>query len=187
MTRQAGEQIAAQEATERALGQIQEGRRAIAQSGEPQPGSVPQGQQGTDSPASSPGEGQPGEGQTGAGSGEGEGTTTQGTPGSPQGPMTPNQPGKEGETPYDPVYVPDRLGEGEGEQVQVPGQEQGGRPGRETDRPVQEGQSLVPYDQVYTDYQAQAASALENSYIPRGMKDYVRAYFSSLDPGGERP
>ena len=53
--------------------------------------------------------------------------------------------------------------------------------------PRDKGQILVPYNEIYTDYEAQAASALENSYrtysvsIPRG-KEYVRAYFSSLEP-----
>jgi hypothetical protein len=68
--------------------------------------------------------------------------------------------------------------------VDVPGQgDDNGPPTGEVDGgPHDQGEALVPYDQVYADYEAQAASALENSYIPRGMKDYVRAYFSSLEP-----
>jgi hypothetical protein len=176
---EAGQQIAAQEATEGALGQIQEGRREIAQSGEPgtRIGEQGQGQQG---------QGQQGGGQqgsSGSGAGDTDGTGGQGTPQDPGGPIDPNQPGQEGETPYDPIYDPERLGEGEGEQVAIPGQgKDGPATGEREGGPTEEGEALVPYNEVYTDYQAQAASALEDSYIPRGLKEYVRAYFGSLDP-----
>jgi hypothetical protein len=202
---QAGQQIAAQEATEQVLGQVQEGRREIAQSGHGQQGQQGQGQQGQGQQGKGQqgqgqqgqgqqGQGQQGQGQQGAGqdgsssgSGSGdsdsEGQGGQGTPVGPQGPFPPNQPGQEGETPYDPIYAPERLGEGGGERIDVPGQGEGGPPTGETEGEPREGRALVPYNEVYTDYQAQAVSALENSYIPRGMKEYVRAYFSSLDPG----
>ena len=45
-----------------------------------------------------------------------------------------------------------------------------------------EGQAAVPYREVYADYAAQAGAALEGSYIPLGLKQYVRDYFSSLEP-----
>ncbi len=44
------------------------------------------------------------------------------------------------------------------------------------------GRANVPYREVYADYAAQAGAALEGSYIPLGMKQYVRDYFSSLEP-----
>jgi hypothetical protein len=188
LTRQAGQQIAAQEATEQALGQIQEGRREIAQSGQGQQGRQGQGQQGQGQQGQGQGQqgqsqGQQDPGQSGSGSGDSNGEGGQGMPADPQGPIPPNQPGQEGETPYDPIYDPERLGEGEGSMIEVPGEGEGGPPTGETEGvPHDEGQALVPYDEVYTDYQAQAASALENNYIPRGIKDYVRAYFSSLEP-----
>jgi len=165
LTRQVGQEIAAQQATEQALGQIQESRRAIAQAGQ----------------------GQQGQGQQPQGSGSGHGDSDseggQGTPGSPGGPIPPNQPGQSGQTPYDPVYAPERLGGEDGERVDLPGQDQGGPDTGETVRhTLDEGRALVPYDEVYTEYREQATSALENSYIPRGLKEYVRTYFSSLEP-----
>jgi hypothetical protein len=67
--------------------------------------------------------------------------------------------------------------------VDIPGEGQGGpATGEGEGGPREGGEALVPYNEIYTDYQAQAASALENSYIPRGLKDYVRAYFGALDP-----
>lgn len=183
LTEQAGEQLAAetaaQEATEQALGQIQEGKEQIAQSGQ---GEGQQGQGGGQQGQQEQGQG------TGSGSGHGDSNGQQGgqgTPAVPQGQIGSNQPGDGGQKPYDPIYAPERLGEGEGgTQVTIPREGEDGPPtGEGEGGPHEEGQALVPYDQVYTDYQAQAASALENSYIPRGMKDYVRAYFSSLEPG----
>jgi hypothetical protein len=44
------------------------------------------------------------------------------------------------------------------------------------------GSSSVPYREVYGDYAEEAGAALEGSYIPLGMKQYVRDYFSSLEP-----
>lgn len=179
LTEQAGEQLAAQQATEQALGQVQEGRREIAQSGQgdnPDPGQPGAGEQGQE------GEGQ---GQSGSGQGDaGEDQDGQGSPADPDGPIDPNQPGQGGEKAYDPIYAPERLGDGEGDRVDVPGQgDDNGPPTGEIDgEPHDKGEALVPYDQVYADYEVQAASALENSYIPRGMKDYIRAYFSSLEP-----
>jgi hypothetical protein len=40
----------------------------------------------------------------------------------------------------------------------------------------------VPYREVYADYSEEAGAALDSSYIPLGMKRYVRDYFSSLEP-----
>lgn len=196
----AAAQAAAGEAAEQALGQIQEARREIGQAGSGESaGQVPgQGQQGTGQQGTGQqgtGKGQtgtgqtPGEGQTGSGSGTGSGQTEGGgTPGEPGGPIPPNQPGQEGESPYDPIYAPERLGEGEGEQMQVEGEGKGGPPtGEGQSTPPDDQASLVPYSEVYSDYRAQAASALEDSYIPQGVKAYVRAYFSALDPGGGEP
>jgi hypothetical protein len=42
--------------------------------------------------------------------------------------------------------------------------------------------STVPYTQVFGDYRNAAYEALSDDHIPRGMKGYVRDYFSSLEP-----
>ena len=44
------------------------------------------------------------------------------------------------------------------------------------------GRVTVPYREVYAEYAAEAGAALEGSYIPLGLKRYVRDYFSSLEP-----
>ena len=42
--------------------------------------------------------------------------------------------------------------------------------------------ALVPYAEVYASYSAAAAEALEREYVPAGLKDYVREYFTQLEP-----
>lgn len=43
-------------------------------------------------------------------------------------------------------------------------------------------QATVPYQQVYAQYARTADEALQNGQIPAALQDYVRNYFSSLDP-----
>ena len=40
----------------------------------------------------------------------------------------------------------------------------------------------MPYDQVYGDFYDYALTTLDRTYVPISVKDYVRDYFSSLDP-----
>ena len=53
----------------------------------------------------------------------------------------------------------------------------GTRPGTGTDNGV-----LTPYQQVYADFERYAQTSLDRGYVPLSVKDYVRDYFSSLDP-----
>jgi hypothetical protein len=48
-----------------------------------------------------------------------------------------------------------------------------------------EGRSTVPYNQVFSNYADEANSALDQSYVPLGLRDVVREYFTSLAPDGE--
>jgi hypothetical protein len=71
--------------------------------------------------------------------------------------------------PGDPSYISGTGGDGQTSQ----GNQQG--PG------VDPG-SYVPYSQVYTDFYQYALTSLDRSYVPLSVKDFVRDYFSSLDP-----
>ena len=42
--------------------------------------------------------------------------------------------------------------------------------------------SYVGYEQVYADFYGFALTTLERGYVPLSIKDFVRDYFSSLDP-----
>ncbi|HDQ74088.1 MAG TPA: hypothetical protein ENN19_18635 [Chloroflexi bacterium] len=88
--------------------------------------------------------------------------------------------------PYDELYVPYRIeDEGAGVNVGREGGEGGLSAGNVPVPAPQGGQTNVPYREVYAEYSAQAGAALESSYIPLGMKRYVRDYFSSLEPPAE--
>ena len=71
--------------------------------------------------------------------------------------------------PNDPSYIPGQGGDGQTQQGQ--GQGQG------TDNPA-----IVPYTNVYQDFFDFAITSLDRSYVPLDVKDYVRDYFTSLDP-----
>ncbi len=165
---QAGERVQRQEAVESALAEVQEGREQIARASG---AGSPLGQSGAGGQGAQQGEGGQGGGQPG---GQQAGSGQQTRPGHSEDAGS--------GAPYDEVYVPRRFG-GEGEGVDV------GREGGEgvpiTDAPLPPpvgGRANVPYREVYADYAAQAGAALEESYIPLGMKQYVRDYFSSLEP-----
>jgi hypothetical protein len=176
-------------ATDAAADKTQKSGAAVAQAGgnttnQPGEGSMGQAQ------ALQPGEGQ-GEGQssdvqqmgggTTAGRGEDEGVAAPSLAGSDVGT---NEPGDGGETPYDDVYAPQRIGGEGGEQVDIPGQPDSGIPNRQgefVDNPS--GESSVGYSSVYASYEGQVNEALDSGYIPLGMRDLIQSYFSRLDPG----
>jgi hypothetical protein len=52
----------------------------------------------------------------------------------------------------------------------------------ETDTEFGDESSVVPYDQVFGDYRDAAYTALDEGYVPLGLKGYIRDYFSLLEP-----
>jgi hypothetical protein len=90
--------------------------------------------------------------------------------------------------PYDEVYVPGRLDEdGQGVNVGREGGEEGVVVGDGPIAPPDGASAGVSYQDVYAEYADEAGVALEGSYIPLGMKQYVREYFSSLEPSPVEP
>jgi hypothetical protein len=160
---EAGGRVQRQDAVESTLAQLQEGRERVAQAGGTapgggrSPGGIDTGGQ-TVQQGGQPGAG----GQTRPGHHEDAGTGA----------------------PTDEIYVPYRFGD-EGVGVDV-GREDLGDEGvsvSDVPLPIPEGaRASVPYQEVYADYADQASAALEGSYIPLGLKRYVRDYFSSLEP-----
>lgn len=153
---EAGERVQRGDAVESALAQLQEGRGRIAQAG---------GAQTT--------RGQP------PGRGDAGGQVAQ--PGGQQARPVHHEDAGTG-APYDEVYVPYRFDE-EGVGVDVGRQGDEGVSVGDLPVPVPEGgRARVPYREVYAQYADQASAALEGSYIPLGLKQYVRDYFTSLEP-----
>jgi hypothetical protein len=160
---EAGERVESQEAVEGVLAELQEGREEIGEASGLVPGD-----------GKNPGK----EGFLGIAGGE--------TGGQQAGSGQQNKPGHHEDAgsgkPYDEDYDPERIG-GEGEGVNVGREGEEGVTVGDVSIPAPEGgRSNVPYREVYSDYAKEAGAALEGSYIPLGMKQYVRDYFSSLEP-----
>lgn len=95
---------------------------------------------------------------------------------------TGNNPDGTGVGQFDPVYAPRRIG-GQGDDQIVLEPDAGNLPsveGEFAENPT--GNASVPYNQVFSDYADAANRALESDYIPLGLRDVVRDYFSSLEP-----
>lgn len=172
----AGGEMRRQETLERALSQLQNSRQSVA-SGARQDGSRTDpraGSRGGNEPGQGEGQGQgqrgQGQGQPGASSGQGDGEG-QGEGGGGAGTGS----GNGSASVYDPAAT--RL-----RQVQVPG--------GDFDRPHmtegdaqsddRQGGVTVDYRDVLPTYQERATRAMQDRYVPLGMKDLVRDYFSSL-------
>ena len=181
---EAGQQMTGQGRMSEALESIQQARQQLAQ----QQGGQGQGQQGQGQ-----GAGQfqaQGQGAGGSGREDPDGDVAEGTTAEEgvSGPMaTDNGPNQNRLEDYDSIYAPQHLG-GEGGPFIVP--ERQGSDGSGIDigqtppNPNREaGDVTVPYQEVFGQYQDQAATALENEHIPLGMRDYIRQYFGALEPG----
>ncbi len=176
-------------------------QRAIAQAGQQGQGQQGQGQQGQ-------GQGQQGQGQQGQGQGQGQqgqgqgqgqgqqagggsgtGTGNNGnSQGGPSGNNQGNRPGDGGESAYEPIYAPDRLGGDGGPEVQVPENGDGGDPngdvvGQGPQSQQNPGDVTVPYNQVFPEYRDSAYSAVDEGNYPPELRDVVRDYFSSRRSG----
>lgn len=189
---QAQGELADQAALRQALSQLQDSRQAVTRAGQGQG----QGQ------AAAQGQGQ-GQGQDqGQGQGQGQSQGQGGMPGSGGGtqadtlpparrtgragrPQGEGEPAVTGELDQQ-VYVPWERRPGSGEEVTIGGQDsgQGETQVREQKDPLPgtSGDALVPYHEVYYTYLDAANQTMERSYIPSGLKDYVREYFSQLEP-----
>jgi hypothetical protein len=84
------------------------------------------------------------------------------------------------------IYAPRTLGGTNGEQLEITGQDSG--QGQETvtesqnPLPGTNNPALVPYQEVYRQYLDAANQAMDQSYIPAYLEDYVKSYFSQLEP-----
>jgi tetratricopeptide (TPR) repeat protein len=164
---------------ENTQGQInQPGAGDGTESGEP--GSEGQGSAGDESSES-----QASSAADGGGAGEGESTGQEGgfAAGDQQIGQG-NEPDGSGLTDFEPVFAPQTIGGDNGQQIQVGGDGDPGdvvvQEGNLAESP--EGESIVGYDEVFSDYANAANEALERDYIPLSLRDVIHDYFSSLEP-----
>ncbi|MBI2864461.1 MAG: hypothetical protein HYX94_07855 [Chloroflexi bacterium] len=192
--------MADQLAAERALSQLRNSQATIARAGSTTAGSFVRSTTGSGSSqtnagasgqdaGANPGSGNSGTQGTGSGGPQGPGnvagTTAPTSPGavsSSAGQPVTDRPGTTGTGSYEPVFTPGGI-DSEGKPMFLPGANDAGenesqwvatQPGS--------GSSVVPYSQVFDTYSAAAARSLDASDVPANLKEYVRGYFTSLEP-----
>jgi hypothetical protein len=198
LQQRAQEAAAAQQANE-AANALSEGRQAVAQAGG-QPANpdnmLPEndgraGENETLGQNPQPGQGD-GQGQGNQGQGPGQAEVQgqgQGQNDGQNGQLDGSGGGTEGGGHVENVYAPELqdLSQFEGVDVELPA-ECAANPAdcgallNETPTEFSDETSVVPYTQVFGDYRNAANEALQDDYIPLGLKGYIRDYFSSLEP-----
>jgi len=175
------QRIAQSEAARAAASQLGQGRQRVIAAG--RGAQAPTGQSGQSGQGQSS---QPGEGAAGSGAGRGEadGEGDSGVEAGQEPIDQGNAPGDGGERGYEAIYAPERLGRGDGAEVTLPGS---GDPGGEVvgqgnTSPGSEGQSSVPYFEVFAAYAQVVRQAMDSGQVPPNLRDVVRDYFSSLEP-----
>ncbi len=116
--------------------------------------------------------------------GESPGDLSQDTSGATAPDDAPDASGPEsgGTRQFEEVFDPRRLNAPEGDtdiQLQPDQSDQPAGEGEFNDNPA--GNVTVPYNEVFQDYADAANEAMDQSYIPLGLRDVVREYFLSID------
>ena len=206
----AASETANQRAFSQSLSQVQSSRQSMASSGQQraqsgQPGQNGQGQNGQSKQGQNGqnGQGQNGQNQNGNSQGQsgqsssqgkqaggGGGTKANTLPGATRSGQAGSPQGQAGSGDVDEldhqVYAPrETSGQGQDE-LSISAQDtgQGDITSTEQRDPTAGGNNpaLVPYQSVFQSYLDAATGAMDQSYIPPGMKDYVKNYFSQLEP-----
>ena len=122
---------------------------------------------------------------SGAGRGEGDGGEGGGGPAAGTTPIqTGNGLGDGGLTPYESLYVPQRLGGEGGPEVNLPGGDTPGETivGAQERPPGDPGSLQVPYVDALPYYEEINRQAIDSGQVPFELRDLVRRYFSGLEP-----
>ncbi|MCY3779219.1 MAG: hypothetical protein OXG78_02830 [Chloroflexi bacterium] len=105
-----------------------------------------------------------------------------GSAGEDQGADTNNNPTGNRRIEYEALYSPSGIAGGGQDEIKLEtdANDTAIAEGDFDDNPI--GESRVSYDTVFSDYQNAANRALESDYVPLGLRDIVRNYFTSLEP-----
>ena len=193
---QVAQQAAASQAAGQAAGQMQSGASQLLAAGGGQNAQAQgqgQGNQGGDSQGQGQGQGnqqgsnqngQSNQGGAGGGSGPGKAPDSNqsgGEAGSSPIPQN-NGAGDGGESAYEQIYAPPLLGGAGGDTLGLPTSGDDGEVIGTSPTTATDGQSLVPYSEVYSQYQSFNHQAIENGEVPAQFMDIIRNYFSSIQP-----
>ncbi len=176
---QAGQQVAAAQMATQAAGQLRQGAGQILAAGggqnPPQGGAMAQGQSQ-----------QGGQSNGSGGSGSGSGSAPQSSQAGSEASSVPieqnNGPGDGGESAYQQIYAPSLLGGAGEDMLGIPTSGEDGEVVGESPTIAEEGRSLAPYTEVYSQYDQFNRQAMENGEVPAQFMDVIRNYFSSLQP-----
>ncbi len=173
---ESGERRAGQESSQQSDSAQQGANQGNQQSNRNQPGMEENASASRDSRSSG----------SGAGEGDPNNQSQPGAGGEDQGADSNNRSRGTGEIEYEALYSPSGIDGGGAEEIRLradPG-DQTLNEGDFDDNPL--GESRVSYDTVFSEYQNTANRALESDYVPLGLRDVVRDYFTSLEPAGNR-
>lgn len=88
-----------------------------------------------------------------------------------------------GEGSYDALFAPDDIRvQDNGERIELDADRDETVVSETAQQNTPDSESRVPYNQVYQSYADSANQALDNGYVPLGMRDFVRDYFTSIEP-----
>jgi hypothetical protein len=201
---QTAQQVARSNVARKVTAQMGQGRQRMIAAGQSAQGQTAQGD--PSSAGNQAGQGnQPGQGSQagqgsgqngssaqngsgGSGSGSGRGSGDSGNAQGPEAGSNPidqnNGPGDGGETTYEPIYAPQRLGGSGGDTVTLPGSgdPNGEVMGQSGVTPGTNNTSRVPYTQVIAEYANAYRQAIDSEQVPPQLRDLIRQYFSSLEP-----
>lgn len=184
---QAGQQVAMSQTASQTAQQLNQGVGQIMAAGGSGQSQQAQNGQGQGQQANGQGSqnGQSGQNPGGTGSGNGSGDAPGQT--GPEAGTNPidqnNGPGDGGQESYEQIYAPSLLGGDGNTTVNLPGSGQDGDViGQGPTDPSQPGQSLVPYTEVYSQYDQFNRQAIESGDIPVDFMSIIRNYFDSLQP-----
>jgi len=176
----ASQQITASQMANQASGQLQQGAGQVLAAGG--------GTQPSQANASTQGQGnqQSGQNNGGGGSGSGLGSAPQSNSSGPEADSSPipqnNGAGNGGESAYQQIYAPSLLGGAGGDTLGLPTSGENGDVVGKSPTTAENGQSLVPYTKVYSQYNQFNRQAIENGEVPAQFMDLIRNYFDSLQP-----
>jgi hypothetical protein len=175
----AGQQVTYLQTVNQAAGEMQTGAGQVLAAGGGQPSQQ----------ANAPAQGsnnQSGQTNEGSGAGSGSGSAPQSNqPGTEAG-SSPipqdNDPGDGGESTYEQIYAPSLLGGAGEDTLGLPTSGTEGDVVGTSPTTAEDGQSLVPYTEVYSQYNTFNRQAIENGEVPAQFMDVIRNYFGSLQP-----
>ena len=193
----AAESIAQQQTQQSQQGQAEQSESGQQRAGQPSEQQSDQAQPGAAQGNQEPQRNRPGSGEdqqrnqdsraSGAGAGDGapSNESLPGAAGEDQGAETNNNPSGDRQIEYETLYSPSGIGGGGQDEIRLEtdANDTAIAEGEFDDNPI--GESRVSYDTVFSDYQDAANRALESDYVPLGLRDVVRDYFTSLEPRAE--